>query len=126
MWQEMGEQEGRPQTWIDYERSANFYTTTFQGKNYAMAQISAGYGCGDFYGSLTVLWEMKEDGQYEMKAMNTTNQYELHSFTPMLITDFDKNGNVESWGYKLLIENNNDNGWSEKESVNIATFECGC
>lgn len=80
--------------------------------------MSGGEGCGEFYGAVSSLWELKGE---EMSFIGTFDIF--GEFGADYMTDYDNNGSVELWDYSVLIKKEK---WIEVESVEAAQFECGC
>lgn len=111
--------------WMDFKNeyvsvSKEFKLFDFKGKKYIYGLVSGGEGCGEFYGAISILWELNGE---EITLIGTFDIY--GEFGADYMTDYDNDGSVELWDYSDLIKKEGEK-WIQAESVEAARFECGC
>lgn len=111
--------------WINFKNeyasvSKEFKSFDFKGKKYIYGLVSGGEGCGEFYGAVSSLWELKGE---DVTLIGTFDIF--GEFGADYMTDYDNDGSVELWDYTDLIKKEGEK-WIQAESVEAAQFECGC
>lgn len=115
------EEEGE---WLEKDGRITLTSFEFKAKKYIHSTISAGYGCGDFFASMSILWEVT-NGEFKLITILNPSEMYLNSFSPDYMTDFDNDGEIELWDDDMLIKN--DNGeWKDVEYIKAGYFDCPC
>ena len=89
-----------------------------EGRSLVSVAASAGYGCGDFYGALWVVFELRSDGGAELLALG----HEV--LPPVAVFDLERDGEIEV----LLHDGLSTGGVRERATVSIEVpfFDCPC
>ncbi len=111
--------------WIESEDARISLTEfDFNSKKYVHGAIAVGHGCGDFYGAMSILWEVTNGDIKIVSIFNLSEDY-LRTFKPDYMTDFDNDGEVELWDDEMLIKNDGKE-WTDVEYIQIGYFSCPC
>jgi len=118
----------KPELWDGYEDGVmefSAFKDPKSGRKYVFVSVSAGYGCGDFYGALWSGWEVKGEGAKATLELVTDPDDPGDLFLPAALIDLDGDGTFELLERERLLQKT-EYGLTNTQDVAKPSYDCPC
>jgi hypothetical protein len=113
--------------WVD-ESTAEYsvFTHNDDSSTYVALKITAGMGCGSFYGSLLAIFRINGDTIELISNPDGITDNDMNNYCfPKAAVDFDKDGNPEFIDNGKIIKFTGSY-WDIDEEIVVPYYDCGC